>query len=165
MPRQRGVLVRLGARRQGPTGLHQDGAQATPGQPSAAAPPVPAGPRGAGADGPVPGRWAPDERRGLARPHHAHAGRCPGWAPIAGTDGGTTGDRFLLLLNAHHEPVKFSIPPGPDSWDAVLTTGGPNTPRITPKGTITLDARSLLLLRNAPARPRPPWRKRGAAAD
>jgi isoamylase len=85
---------------------------------------------------------------------------------IAGTDGGTTGDRFLLLLNAHHEPVKFSIPPGPASWDAVLTTGGPDdTPRITPKGTITLDARSLLLLRNAPARPRRPSRKRPAAAD
>ncbi len=85
---------------------------------------------------------------------------------ISGTDGGTTGDRFLLLLNAHHEPVKFTIPPGPASWDAVLTTGGPDdTPRITSRGTITLDARSLLLLRNAPARARRPARKRMDAAD
>jgi isoamylase len=69
---------------------------------------------------------------------------------IPDTDGGTTGDRFLLLLNAHHEPVKFTVPPGPVAWEAVLTTGGPgDTPWITPKGTITLDARSLLLLRNA----------------
>jgi isoamylase len=73
---------------------------------------------------------------------------------IADTDGDTTGERFLLLLNAHHEPVRFTIPPGPSAWDAVLTTGGPDdTPRITAKRTITLDARSLLLLQNAPARP------------
>ena len=81
---------------------------------------------------------------------------------MADTDGDTSGDRFLLLLNAYHEPVKFTIPPGRASWDAVLTTGGPDdTPRITPKGTITLDARSLLLLRNVPGRPRRPTRKRG----
>ena len=75
---------------------------------------------------------------------------------ITDTDGDTTGDRFLLLLNAHHEPVKFTIPPGPSAWDAVLTTGGPDdTPRITAKGTITLVARSLLLLQNARAHRRP----------
>ena len=73
---------------------------------------------------------------------------------IADEDGDTTSDRYLLLLNAHHEPAKFTIPPGPLAWDAVLTTGGPDdTPRITAKGTITLEARSLLLLQNAPARP------------
>ena len=73
---------------------------------------------------------------------------------IADEDGDTTSDRYLLLLNAHHEPVKFTIPPGPLAWDAVLTTGGPDdTPRLTAKGTITLEARSLLLLQNAPIRP------------
>ena len=43
---------------------------------------------------------------------------------IADEDGDTTSDRYLLLLNAHHEPAKFTIPPGPLAWDAVLTTGG-----------------------------------------
>jgi hypothetical protein len=80
---------------------------------------------------------------------------------ITDPDGEATGDRFLLLLNAHHEPVKFTIPPGPLVWNAVLTTGGPeDTPRITPKGTITLEAQSLLLLQNGPVRSRRRARKR-----
>jgi isoamylase len=79
---------------------------------------------------------------------------------ITAADGATAGERFLLLLNAHHEPVKFTIPPGRAQWEAVLTTGGPDdTPPITPKGTITLEARSLLLLRTAAARPRRQPRK------
>ena len=64
--------------------------------------------------------YRPDGRHMTAddwqRPHHARTlavaldGR-----QIADTDGDTTSDRFLLLLNAHHEPVKFTIPPGPAS--------------------------------------------------
>ena len=30
---------------------------------------------------------------------------------------------FVLLLNAHYEPVEFVLPPGRAKWDAVLTTG------------------------------------------
>ena len=34
------------------------------------------------------------------------------------------GDTFLLLLNAHHEPVPFALPPheGPARWTPVLDT-------------------------------------------
>jgi glycogen operon protein len=61
--------------------------------------------------------------------------------------GGTTSDRFLLLLNAHFEPVEFVLPPGRAKWDAVLTTGPvERTPKLARRRTVALDARSLLLL-------------------
>jgi isoamylase len=64
-------------------------------------------------------------------------------------DGETSRDRFLILLNAHWEPVEFTIP-GWGRWKAVLTSGGPDdTPQITPERTITLEGRSLLLLHSA----------------
>jgi glycogen operon protein len=67
---------------------------------------------------------------------------------IEDADGDTSTDRFLLLLNAHHESVEFTIPLGRTGWSAVLTTGGPDdTPQVTDAGSITLDPRSLLLLR------------------
>ena len=66
---------------------------------------------------------------------------------IADVEGDTSRDRFLLLLNAHHEPVEFKIPARRTVWKAVLTTGGPDdTPEIAPGGTILLDSRALLLL-------------------
>ena len=66
---------------------------------------------------------------------------------IADVEGDTSRDRFLLLLNAHHEPVEFKIPARRGLWKAVLTTGGPDdTPEIGPDGTILLDSRALLLL-------------------
>jgi glycogen operon protein len=66
---------------------------------------------------------------------------------IEDAEGDTTTDRFLLLLNAHYEPLRFTIPPGRAKWSAVLTTGKPDeTPKLTTRRTITLDARSLLLL-------------------
>jgi isoamylase len=69
---------------------------------------------------------------------------------ITDTDGDATSDRFLLLLNAHHEPVEFALPISTATWRAVLTTGGPDdTPAITPRGTITLVARALLLLHSS----------------
>jgi isoamylase len=62
-------------------------------------------------------------------------------------DGETSRDRFLLLLNAHHEPVEFTIPPGRAQWHVVLTSGGPDdSPQISRRRTITTEARSLLLL-------------------
>jgi isoamylase len=69
---------------------------------------------------------------------------------IEDAEGETSADRFLLLLNAHFEPVRFTIPPGRAKWEAVLTTGKPeDTPKLTSRRTITLDARSLLLLHSA----------------
>jgi isoamylase len=66
---------------------------------------------------------------------------------IEDAEGETSSDRFLLLLNAHYEPVRFTIPRGPAKWSAVLTTGKPDeTPKLTSRRTITLEARSLLLL-------------------
>jgi len=66
---------------------------------------------------------------------------------IEDADGETSGDRFLLLLNAHYEPVKFTIPPGRASWEPVLTTGRlASTPKQTKRRTITIEARSMLLL-------------------
>ena len=47
---------------------------------------------------------------------------------ISGADGGTSGDRFLLLLNAHHEPVKFTIPPAPPVGTQFSPPAGPMTP-------------------------------------
>jgi isoamylase len=64
-------------------------------------------------------------------------------------EGETSRDRFLLLLNAHYEPVKFTIPPGRARWRAVLTSAEPDqTPRITRARTVTIEDRSLLLLRS-----------------
>jgi glycogen operon protein len=69
---------------------------------------------------------------------------------IEDSDGETTSDRFLLLLNAHYEPVEFVLPPGRAKWDAVLTTGPiEKTPKLTRRRTVALDARSLLLLHSA----------------
>jgi len=68
---------------------------------------------------------------------------------IEDEDGETSHERFLLLLNAHHEPVEFTLPAGRSKWQAVLTSAGPDdTPQMTPQRTITLEDRSLLLLRN-----------------
>jgi len=74
---------------------------------------------------------------------------------IEDADGETAPDRFILLLNAHYGPVRFVVPSGrgtwrPGSWHPVLTTGRvAETPRLTTrsaKSTVTLKARSLLLL-------------------
>jgi isoamylase len=62
-------------------------------------------------------------------------------------DGETTFDRYLLLLNAHWEPVEFTLPRSRGHWFAVLTSGEPDeTPEITAQGTVTLEERSLLVL-------------------
>ena len=98
--------------------FHQDGDRATPGQPSAAAPRVPARPRGRpGADGPLPSRRQANEHRRLAGPPCRALAVALDGRQIEDADGETTDDRFLLLLNAHHEPVKFTVPPGPDAWE------------------------------------------------
>jgi isoamylase len=66
---------------------------------------------------------------------------------------------FVLLLNAHHEDVVFSLPPrrfGP-RWQVELSTAYPSAPAsvLTARGSAHVTARSLLLLRqpDAPAGP------------
>ncbi|HET9058824.1 MAG TPA: glycogen debranching protein GlgX [Acidimicrobiales bacterium] len=69
---------------------------------------------------------------------------------IEDAEGETSSDRFLLLLNAHYEPVKFSIPPGRAQWQTVLTTGlVEDTPKVTGRRTISVGARSFLLLHSS----------------
>jgi isoamylase len=66
---------------------------------------------------------------------------------IEDAEGETTSDRFVLLLNANHQPVRFTIPPGRAQWEPVLTTGRlEETPKLTSRRNVTLEARSLLLL-------------------
>jgi len=65
---------------------------------------------------------------------------------IEDVDGETASERFALLLNAHYGPVRFTIPPGRAKWEVALSTA-PATPRVTQRRTVTVEARSLLLLR------------------
>jgi glycogen operon protein len=56
-------------------------------------------------------------------------------------------ERFLLLLNAHHEPVKFTIPISHSDWHVALTTADPDdTLPLEDGGTIDVADRSFLLL-------------------
>jgi isoamylase len=66
-------------------------------------------------------------------------------AHIEDTDGDTTDDRFLLVLNGHHEAVTFTLPKTARPWNIVLTTGEPDeTPEID-EHRITLAERMLVL--------------------
>jgi isoamylase len=66
---------------------------------------------------------------------------------IEDAEGEKGSERFLLLLNAHFEPVKFTIPLGRNEWNVVLTSGEPDdTPSIQRGGTIEVADRSFLLL-------------------
>ncbi|MGB0124571.1 MAG: glycogen debranching protein GlgX [Silvibacterium sp.] len=59
-------------------------------------------------------------------------------------------DSFLLLLNAHHEPVDFTLPPTPEGgrWKCCLKTSDLGNPfkSSTPRKRIKLAGRSLILL-------------------
>jgi glycogen operon protein len=66
---------------------------------------------------------------------------------IADEDGDTSRDRFLLLVNAHDEPVEFTIPTGGSTWQVVLTTDDPvEIPPLRAGDAISVCDRSLLLL-------------------
>ena len=68
---------------------------------------------------------------------------------IEDAEGETTSDRFILLLNAHDEAVKFTIPSVRAQWEPVLTTGRvEETPKLRAR-TVTLEARSLLLMHSS----------------
>jgi glycogen operon protein len=59
-------------------------------------------------------------------------------------------ENFLLLFNAHHEPIPFSLPRFDNGghWRRLLdTTGDPDLPAELPSGTaFPLQGRSLVLL-------------------
>jgi glycogen operon protein len=74
------------------------------------------------------------------------------------------GDSFLLLLNAHHEPIPFTVPTGEDAewhWERVVDTADPGDERPWEPGedrVYPLEARSmavLCLVQVRPARPAP----------
>jgi isoamylase len=67
---------------------------------------------------------------------------------IEDADGDTTRDRFLLLVNAHHEPVDFTVPSGGRRpWRVVLTTDDPDPIEPVSSGDVlTVLDRSILLL-------------------
>ncbi|HYP81990.1 glycogen debranching protein GlgX [Variovorax sp.] len=60
-------------------------------------------------------------------------------------------DDFLLLLNAYHEAVPFTLPPRPDGWVRLVDTAqdGPEAP--APKGAYPVQGRSLVLFRSKAA--------------
>jgi isoamylase len=64
-------------------------------------------------------------------------------------------DSFLLLLNAHHEPVAFTLPPRRFGarWAVELATAEPErrdeTPTAAARDELAVESRSLLLLRRA----------------
>jgi isoamylase len=56
-------------------------------------------------------------------------------------------ERFLLLLNAHYEPVEFAIPIRHGKWQVVLTSAEPDhTPHLQDDGVLRVTDRSFLLL-------------------
>jgi glycogen operon protein len=72
------------------------------------------------------------------------------------------GDTFLILLNAHHEPVLFVLPAHERrvSWEPVLDTrdwdGGADRPPLRTGAQYALEGRSLAVLRlGRTARPAP----------
>ena len=71
---------------------------------------------------------------------------------IPGTDARgqrITDDSFVLCFNAHHEPIDFVLPPDEfgEGWISVLDTAGAEHPEPVGAGaTVTIDARSVVLL-------------------
>jgi len=67
-------------------------------------------------------------------------------------------DTFLLMLNCHHEPIKFYLPQSPKStdWEVVIDTNDPEQTfdRVLPAGkSIELARQTLILMRET--RPEP----------
>ena len=62
---------------------------------------------------------------------------------------------FLLMLNCHHEPIRFFLPQGPDDerWNVIIDTNDPNldpdTRVIGAGDSIELVPLSLVLVREA----------------
>jgi isoamylase len=105
--------------------------------------------------------FAPDGRQMTEDDWESDFGRCVGLYlnghGIHERDargGPITDDSFLLCLNAHHEPVQFTMPP-PEyggKWRVVLDTDEPTLAEaatIEASGGVTVQARSLLVLTRA----------------
>ena len=66
-------------------------------------------------------------------------------------------DSFLLLFNAHHEPIEFTIPSGRwgEHWETVLDTSvwsiDEERPTVKPGDVVTAEPRSILALCRTPA--------------
>jgi glycogen operon protein len=63
-------------------------------------------------------------------------------------------ETFLLLFNASHEDLKFTIPDSAygSAWDTVLDSAAPlvdDQPPVKAGGTLAIEERSLLVLRRA----------------
>ena len=61
-------------------------------------------------------------------------------------------DSFLLLFNAHHEPIAFTLPPVShgELWESALDTAMPifsDRPMLKPGAVTTVEGRALLILR------------------
>jgi glycogen operon protein len=64
-----------------------------------------------------------------------------------------TDEHFLLLFNAHHEPVEFTVPEGIDTskWSLVLDTAtGEHEEPYTPGAGVTVEARAVMVLTGTP---------------
>jgi isoamylase len=71
---------------------------------------------------------------------------------ISDEEGDITGELLLLLVNAHFEPVTFTVPKGRGQWLVVLTTDDPQAiDPVSGGDTLTVRDRSLLLLCNGGA--------------
>ena len=58
---------------------------------------------------------------------------------------------FLLLFNAHHEPLDFTLPPASfgESWSVVIDTAmeaGEREGRFTPGAALAVEGRSVIVL-------------------
>ncbi len=66
---------------------------------------------------------------------------------IEDAEGDTDGERFLVLLNAHYEPVTFTLPLGHTDWQIVLSSVEPSeAPTVQDGNLIEVADRSFLLL-------------------
>ena len=57
-------------------------------------------------------------------------------------------DSFVLLFNAHYEPIEFTLPPNEfgDRWMTTVRTDGGDEEFVGAAGTITVDARTTIVL-------------------
>ncbi len=66
---------------------------------------------------------------------------------IEDAEGDTDSERFLVLLNAHYEPVTFTLPPGHTGWQIVLSSVEPSeAPTVQDGSVLEVADRSFLLL-------------------
>ena len=61
------------------------------------------------------------------------------------------GDSFLVMFNAHHEPIAFTLPPEEygEQWVYAINTAAaaPGEGALPPESQITVESRSVVVLR------------------